>query len=128
MFREKSDSNNNDILCLLHKKNLEDLLSVPIIQSEHDENTIRKLPDGSILEGEGIKQARTIAVLIATADTTDEAFQLLNGLFPDSCLMIYRGNFIKSTHSASLPPSQLHHSGDSEKESQAWRQGGGTRP
>ncbi|KAG0086324.1 hypothetical protein BGZ92_008224, partial [Podila epicladia] len=54
-----------------------------------------KIPNGSILEREGIKRVCTITVLITTADITDEAFQQLNRSFPDNCLLIYRGNFIK---------------------------------
>ncbi|OAQ29335.1 hypothetical protein K457DRAFT_155768 [Linnemannia elongata AG-77] len=97
VYREKADGNNDNILCALQAKKIGSLLSAPTIQDEHDKNktTIEKLPDGSILEQEGIKRARTITVLITTADISDDAFQQLNRSFPDDCLLIYRGNFTK---------------------------------
>ncbi|KAF9126218.1 hypothetical protein BG015_004744, partial [Linnemannia schmuckeri] len=100
VYREKADGNNDNnanILCALQAKKLESPLSVATIQSEHDKNTrtIRQLPDGSILEHEGIKRTRLITILITTADITDGTFQQLNGSFPNDCLLIYRGNFTK---------------------------------
>ncbi|KAF8926189.1 hypothetical protein BGZ47_002857, partial [Haplosporangium gracile] len=84
VYREKVDGNNDDndnILCALQAKKLGSPLSAATIQSEHDKNarTIRKSPDGSILEQEGIKRARIITVIITAADLTDGAFQQLNG-------------------------------------------------
>ncbi|KAF9079916.1 hypothetical protein BGX23_002984, partial [Mortierella sp. AD031] len=97
VYREKADGNNDNILCALQAKKLGSPLSATTIQSEHDKNTrtIGQLPDGSILEQEGIKRAHAITVLITTADITDGAFQQLNGSFPNDCLLIYRGNFAK---------------------------------
>ncbi|KAF9304489.1 hypothetical protein BG003_001685, partial [Podila horticola] len=44
---------------------------------------------------QGIKRARTITVLITTADIMDHEFEQLNESFPDNCLLIYGGNFTK---------------------------------
>ncbi|KFH63568.1 hypothetical protein MVEG_10262 [Podila verticillata NRRL 6337] len=97
VYRESADGNGDNILCALQAKKLGSLLSAGTLRGEHDKNTgtIQKIPNGSILEREGIKQARTITVLISTADIADDAFRKLKRSFPDNCLLIYRGNFIK---------------------------------
>ncbi|KAG9062191.1 hypothetical protein KI688_006523 [Linnemannia hyalina] len=64
-------------------------------EQEQDWRAIEMIPDGSILEQEGIKRARTITVLITTTDTRDDAFQKLSESIPNDCLLIYRGNFTK---------------------------------
>ncbi|KAF9900519.1 hypothetical protein EC991_007210 [Linnemannia zychae] len=95
VYRESADGNGDNILCALQAKKLASTLSVKTLQAEHDKNTgtIQKIPNGSILEQEGIKRARIITVLITTADMTDDAFQELTRSFPENCLLIYRGNF-----------------------------------
>jgi hypothetical protein len=97
VYREKADDSNDIILCVLQAKKLRGPLSVATIQSEHEKNTrtIGQLPDGSMLEQEGIKRVHIITVFITTADLTDGAFQQLKGSFPNNCLLIYRGNFTK---------------------------------
>lgn len=113
------------------KKNLEDLLSVPIIQSEHDENTIRKLPDWSITEGEGIRQARAIAVLriqrMKHFDCSTGRFPIAVSWSTEEISSNRHIQHLCRPRSLKESPLEFHHSG-TEKESQAWRQGGGTRP
>ncbi|KAG0276644.1 hypothetical protein BGZ95_007257 [Linnemannia exigua] len=95
VYREDADGNN--IICSLQTKKLKDVLSATTLQKEHNKNieSIKKLPNGSILEQDGIKRAHTITVLITTADFTDHAAQQLGKSFPPDCLLIYRENFTR---------------------------------
>ncbi|KAF9537361.1 hypothetical protein EC957_008401 [Mortierella hygrophila] len=97
VYREKADGNDEDIICALQTRKLESEISAAAIQSDHDKNTraIEMIPDGSVLEQERIKRARTITILITTADITDDTFQKLNESIPNDCLLIYRRNFTK---------------------------------
>lgn len=56
-------------------------------------DTIEKIREDSLVAHQGIKQARTITVLVTTADITDHALQQLYKSFPDKCLLNYRRNF-----------------------------------
>jgi len=91
VYRECADDDGVNILCALQAKKLGSVFSASTILKEHDKNarTIGKMPDGSILEQNGIKQACTITVLITTAEITNDAFEQLNCSFPDNCLLIY---------------------------------------
>ncbi|KAG0212656.1 hypothetical protein BGX28_005852 [Mortierella sp. GBA30] len=98
VYREGTGSNGDNFLCALQAKKLGSPVSANLIKLEHKKNmdAIRKIPDGSILDKQGLKRARIITVLITTADVTDQAFQHLGGeSFPEDCLLIYRGNFTK---------------------------------
>ncbi|KAF9318936.1 hypothetical protein BG006_003073 [Podila minutissima] len=94
VYREGYDNGDN-ILCALQAKKLRSPLSASLLTDEHTKNmdTVEKIREDSPLGQQGIKEARTITVLVSTADMTDHALQQLNSSFPDNCLLIYRGNF-----------------------------------
>ncbi|KAF9090364.1 hypothetical protein BGX27_002282, partial [Mortierella sp. AM989] len=95
VYRERATDSDDDILCALQAKKIGAVLSASTIQKEHEKNikTIKKIPDGSTLDQEGIKKVRTVTILISTADMTDDAFETLKKSFPKDCLLIYEGNF-----------------------------------
>ncbi|KAG0337508.1 hypothetical protein BG000_005333 [Podila horticola] len=95
VYRERASKNGSDILCALQAKKLEKSLSASLLTSEHKKNTstIGEIQAGSPLGKQGITRARTITVLITTADLTDRALRDLKRSVPDNCLLIYRRNF-----------------------------------
>ncbi|KAF9954138.1 hypothetical protein BGZ70_010649 [Mortierella alpina] len=95
IYRESADGDGDNVLCALQAIKLGCSLSASLLASEHRKNvdTIEKIPGNSLLDQQGIKRARTITILITTADITDHAFQQLNPSIPENCLLIYRGNF-----------------------------------
>ncbi|GJJ77498.1 hypothetical protein EMPS_09857 [Entomortierella parvispora] len=96
--RESSNGNGENILFGLQAKKLTTAtLTLETIKTEHKKNeeAIKGVPAGSLLDEDNIKNAKVITVLITTADINDKNFQLLNSSFPPNCLLIYQGNFTK---------------------------------
>jgi len=93
VYRENADAKSPGILCALQAKKV---VKFPVntLTQEHSKNTmaIENVPEGSLLDEDGIKRARTITVIITTADA-DSALQNFDETFPEDCLLIHRGNF-----------------------------------
>ncbi|GJJ68054.1 hypothetical protein EMPS_00400 [Entomortierella parvispora] len=72
-------------------------MTLKTIKDEHEKNqkAIEKVPEGSLLAEDGVKNAQIITVLITTANVGDTNFKALNDSFPENCLLIYQGNFTK---------------------------------
>ncbi|KAF9536366.1 hypothetical protein EC957_011236, partial [Mortierella hygrophila] len=95
VYRESADGEGDNLLCALQAKKLGTPLSATLLTIEHRKNThtIEEIAPHSLLDQQGIKQTRTITILISTADMTDSAFQQLSTSIPHDCLLIYQGNF-----------------------------------
>ncbi|CAG8637488.1 10235_t:CDS:2, partial [Paraglomus occultum] len=98
IYREGADNNEN-IICALQAKKWKKPVPIDLLTKEHTMNTetIRNIQQGSTLDNQRIKNARTITVLITTANVTEQAYwQFSNpNFFPEDCLLIYQGNFSK---------------------------------
>ncbi|KAK3817757.1 MAG: hypothetical protein J3Q66DRAFT_190071 [Benniella sp.] len=93
--RTGAGAGSDKILFALQAKKLADdeTVSFNLIQEEHRKNlaTIGSVPPGSILNQQGIRDAKVITVVITTADFKD---QNLDGQsIPEDCLLVCRRNF-----------------------------------
>ncbi|KAF9960208.1 hypothetical protein BGZ65_012634 [Modicella reniformis] len=130
---QNADRRNPGILCALQAKKLVQLPANTLTQ-EHTKNTmaIVNVLEGSTLDKDGVKRARTITVIITTADA-DSALQTFGETFPEDCLLIRRGSFAEffgeafsvTAAFAATSDRNVNFSGTSEKEAQAEGRGGG---